>query len=131
MACPHVAGVAAALWSYFPNCTSVQIRNVLNRSAKYMPEANPEEKCTPQYGHGLVQLSDAHDMITQGGCAAGGDNSIVTGGCDQLNNIDKTDSPTTSSSPSVPPPLLHLQLRLNLHRLVLHQVQVHLLIFQL
>jgi len=103
MATPHVAGVAAALWSYFPNCTSVQIRNVLNKSAKYMPKANPEEKCTPQYGHGLVQLSDAYDMITQGGCAAGGDNSIVTGGCDQLNNIDMTESPTTSSSPSTSP----------------------------
>ena len=34
MATPHVAGGAALIWSYFPQCTNNQIRNALNVSAE-------------------------------------------------------------------------------------------------
>ena len=32
-ATPHVAGVAALLWSHFPDCTNNQIRNAMIHSA--------------------------------------------------------------------------------------------------
>ena len=37
MATPHVAGVAALVWSHFPDCTAWQIRNVLAKTAKIPP----------------------------------------------------------------------------------------------
>jgi subtilisin family serine protease len=33
MSTPHVAGVAALVWSYFPSCTGAQIRTTLGKSA--------------------------------------------------------------------------------------------------
>src|SRR6185436_10377269 len=33
MATPHVSAVAALVWSYFPRCNALQIRNTLNKSA--------------------------------------------------------------------------------------------------
>ena len=38
-ACPHVAGVAALLWSHFPDCTNNQIRNAMIRSAAEPPDS--------------------------------------------------------------------------------------------
>ena len=75
MACPHVAGVAAALWSYFPTCTNIQIRNVLNRSAESTIDQGDRVipiRCNSQFGHGIVQLKDAYDMIDAEGCRVGG-----------------------------------------------------------
>lgn len=40
-ACPHVAGVAALLWTHFPECTNNQIRNALIRSANEPPTTDP------------------------------------------------------------------------------------------
>merc|ERR1719323_1016700 len=34
MACPHAAGVAALVWSHFPECTNHQIRMALLESAR-------------------------------------------------------------------------------------------------
>ena len=34
MACPHVAGVAALVWSHFPYLTAMEIRNVLRVTAE-------------------------------------------------------------------------------------------------
>ncbi len=39
-ACPHVAGVAALLWSHFPECTNNQIRNAMIRSAAEPPASD-------------------------------------------------------------------------------------------
>jgi serine protease len=50
MAAPHVAGVAALVWSYFPNCTNFQIRTALISSASEQGESN----CDEYYGHGIV-----------------------------------------------------------------------------
>ncbi len=36
-ATPHVAGVAALLWSHFPDCTNNQIRNAMIHSAADPP----------------------------------------------------------------------------------------------
>jgi len=87
MATSHVSGGALALWSIFPNCTNNQIRNVLLHSAKQQPNS----VCNENYGHGILNLEDAYDLLSQNGCEAGGDVSPSPsfrsyGGCAQLNN---------------------------------------------
>ncbi|TWX52846.1 S8 family serine peptidase [Colwellia hornerae] len=70
MASPHVAGVAALVWSHHPSCTNVEIRNVLNSSAQDLGAAGRDVK----FGYGLAQTKDAIDYITTNGCdGSGGD----------------------------------------------------------
>ncbi|AOW75750.1 peptidase S8 [Colwellia sp. PAMC 20917] len=70
MASPHVAGVAALVWSHHPSCTNVEIRNVLNSSAQDLGAAGRDVK----FGYGLAQTKDAIDYITANGCdGSGGD----------------------------------------------------------
>lgn len=64
MATPHVAAVAALVWSYFPNCSAAQIRASLGKSALDLGTAGRD----PQYGFGLVQAKAAHDRIKSLGC---------------------------------------------------------------
>jgi serine protease len=68
MASPHVAGVAALVWSHHPTCTNVEIRNVLNASAQDLGTTGRDVK----FGHGLVQTKDAIDYITANGCDGSG-----------------------------------------------------------
>jgi len=97
MACPHVAGVALMLWSYFPNCKNSQIRNVLLRSA----EDRGEGECNPQYGHGIIQGKAAYDLLKAEGCTAGGVPTVPlsddnVGGCEQGPPTDCVDDPSFS-----------------------------------
>jgi subtilisin family serine protease len=64
MATPHVSGVAALVWSYFPTCTGTQIRNSLNKSALDLGALGRDTK----FGYGLVQAKAAYDRITSLGC---------------------------------------------------------------
>ncbi|CAH9067892.1 hypothetical protein PSECIP111951_03931 [Pseudoalteromonas holothuriae] len=64
MASPHVAGVAALVWSHHPSCTAEQIRAVLTATAQDLGATGRDVK----FGHGLVQTKDAIDSITQNGC---------------------------------------------------------------
>ena len=64
MATPHVAAVAALVWSYFPTCTGAQMRTSLNNSALDLGAAGRDTK----YGFGLVQAKAAHDRIKSLGC---------------------------------------------------------------
>jgi serine protease len=66
MATPHVAGVAALVWSYFPSCTGSQIRTSLNRSAQDLGTAGRDTR----FGYGLVQAKAAYDRIRTYGCGA-------------------------------------------------------------
>jgi subtilisin family serine protease len=86
MACPYVAGVAAEVWSHFPQCTNNQIRNVLLRTAL----DRGVEGYDIVYGHGIVQAKTAYDLLQSEGCVAGGDAAAATpaGGC--LQNPDYT-----------------------------------------
>lgn len=68
MASPHVAGVAALVWSHHPNCTNVEIRNVLNATAQDLGAAGRDVK----FGYGLAQTKDAIDYITANGCDGNG-----------------------------------------------------------
>jgi subtilisin family serine protease len=64
MATPHVAGVAALVWSYFPSCNGEQIRATLRQSAQDLGDAGRDDK----YGYGLVQAKAAYDRIRTKGC---------------------------------------------------------------
>jgi serine protease len=55
MATPHVAGVAALLWSYDDSLTNVQIREAMTATAKDLGEPGRDIA----YGFGLVQAYDA------------------------------------------------------------------------
>jgi serine protease len=56
MACPHVAGVAALVWSHFPHLTAMEIRNVLGTTAENLGN-------DPVFGYGLVRAKDAFDAL--------------------------------------------------------------------
>jgi len=64
MASPHVAGVAALVWSHHASCTNKQIRAVLNATAQDLGDSGRDIK----YGYGLVQTKTAIDYITAKGC---------------------------------------------------------------
>ncbi|MGH9509402.1 MAG: S8 family serine peptidase, partial [Terriglobales bacterium] len=51
MATPHVAGVAALVWSHYPTCTNVEIRQALRTTAQDLGPAGKDNA----YGYGLVQ----------------------------------------------------------------------------
>jgi subtilisin family serine protease len=64
MATPHVSGVAALVWSHFPDCTGEQIRNALNKSAEDLGDAGRDV----HYGYGLVQAKSAYNRLMKKGC---------------------------------------------------------------
>lgn len=64
MASPHVAGVAALVWSHFPQCSNAEIRAALAASAEDLGAPGRDTS----YGWGLVQAKDAVDYLAVHGC---------------------------------------------------------------
>ncbi|QSX34788.1 S8 family serine peptidase [Shewanella avicenniae] len=64
MATPHVAGVAALVWSHFPQCSNSQIRSALQATAEDLGSAGRDVET----GYGLVQAKVAFDYLTRHGC---------------------------------------------------------------
>lgn len=62
MASPHVAGVAALVWSHYPSCTNAQIRNTLAATALDNGDPGRDDF----YGFGIVKAKAAIDMLAQG-----------------------------------------------------------------
>jgi hypothetical protein len=60
MACPHVAGVAALVWSNFPEKSAVQIRAALQNTAKDLGEPGRDDS----YGYGLIQADQANLLLS-------------------------------------------------------------------
>ncbi len=62
MATPHVAGVAALVWSHYPDCSGEEIRAALNATALDKGAAGRDTK----YGYGIVQAKAAFDSLVDG-----------------------------------------------------------------
>jgi hypothetical protein len=69
MATAHVAGVAALLFSHFPDCTNNQIRNAMIRSAT---KAENTSDWDERYGWGIVNAGKAYELLKNGCVYAGG-----------------------------------------------------------
>lgn len=67
MATPHVSGVAALVWSHFPQCSNQQIRDALNATAQDRGAAGRDTS----YGFGIVKAKDAYDYLAQSDCGGG------------------------------------------------------------
>ena len=67
MAIPHVAGVAALVWSHDLNCTNADIRSALASTAFDLGTAGRDNA----YGYGLVQAADAVLGLNCGGGGGG------------------------------------------------------------
>ena len=97
MATPHVAGVAALVWSHFPECNNTHIRNALIQSAEDF--GNPG--CDVEFGFGIVNAKDAYDYLVANPCQDGdypGDaSSHAVGGCEQ--DPAFTNPPTPAPTP--------------------------------
>jgi serine protease len=64
MATPHVAGVAALIWSLHPACGPTEIRTAMNATAVDLGSPGRDK----YYGNGLVQAQDADAYLTAHGC---------------------------------------------------------------
>ncbi len=58
-ATPHVAGVAALIWSKYPDKTNLEVRKALKATARDLGEAGKD----PFYGHGLVRAKAALEYL--------------------------------------------------------------------
>ncbi len=67
MATPHVSGVAALVWSHYPQCSNVQIRNALNKTAVDKGTAGRDVN----FGFGIINAKAAYDYLAAG-CNGGG-----------------------------------------------------------
>jgi subtilisin family serine protease len=65
MATPHVAGVAALIWSKHPECGPTDIRAAMNATAVDLGTPGRDK----YYGNGLVQAQDAEAYLVQNGCS--------------------------------------------------------------
>ncbi|ENM3920215.1 S8 family peptidase [Vibrio cholerae] len=64
MASPHVAGVAALVWSYFPQCRPERVRQSLNQTALDRGATGRD----PYYGWGIIQAKSAYQWLANYGC---------------------------------------------------------------
>ena len=64
MATPHVAGAAALVWSFHPQCSATQIRNALNATAEDRGSSGRDN----QYGYGIVRVAEANSYLNNNGC---------------------------------------------------------------
>ncbi|TLM79313.1 S8 family serine peptidase [Microbulbifer harenosus] len=76
MATPHVAGVAALVWSHFPSCSASEIRTALNNTAEDLGAVGRDNA----YGYGLVQAKAAVDYLTVNGCSGSSSSGGSSGG---------------------------------------------------
>jgi hypothetical protein len=62
MACPHVSGVAALVWSHFPEKNNTEIRYALQQTADDLGSSGRDV----DYGFGLVQADKAYNFLLEG-----------------------------------------------------------------
>ena len=67
LASAWASGIAALVWSHYPQCTAQEIRDVLIRSAADLGESGPDN----QFGYGEIRAKSALDLLSDQGCGAG------------------------------------------------------------
>jgi serine protease len=67
MATPHVAGVAALVWSHYSTCTNEQVRVAMAKSAEDRGSAGRDNN----YGWGIVKAKAMYDLFAANGCDVG------------------------------------------------------------
>jgi serine protease len=95
MATPHVSGVAALVWSHFPEKTAQEIRKALEDSAVDL--GNPGRDNS--FGHGLVDAKDAFDLLSADDQSPGEPSSESSSA--PSNESSSAPSSEPSSEPSV------------------------------
>ncbi|WP_019676590.1 S8 family serine peptidase [Arsukibacterium perlucidum] len=98
MASPHVAGVAALVWSNHPSCSAPQIRNALNATAQDRGTAGRDNS----YGWGIVQAKAANDWITNNGCDGSGGGVTPPGGGATFPNLSASTGQWLRGSYQIP-----------------------------
>lgn len=98
MASPHVAGVAALVWSNHPQCTPAQIRSALNATAEDRGSAGRDNS----YGWGIVKAKAAHDYLTNNGCDGSGGGGTPPGGGASFPNLSATTGQWLRGSYQIP-----------------------------
>lgn len=98
MASPHVAGVAALVWSNHPQCTPAQIRNALNATAEDRGTAGRDTS----YGWGIVKAKAAHDYLTNNGCDGSGGGEPPEGGGATFPNLSAASGQWLRGSYQIP-----------------------------
>jgi len=95
MATPHVAGVAALVWSHFPECSAQDIRFAIDFSAQDVGD----DGCDINYGYGIVDALGAYNHIKENGCSPIGTLPTPTdGGCTVV-----PEGPTPAPEPTAAP----------------------------
>lgn len=64
MATPHVSGLAALIWSHYPDCNNNDIRNAINASAEDLGAAGRDQS----YGYGLALAKNAYNYLNTHPC---------------------------------------------------------------
>lgn len=85
MATPHVAAVAALVWSHHTGCSAAEVRNAMNMTAQDLGSAGRDNNT----GYGLVKAQAALNYLGNQSCAggSGGDNAPTAGfnfSCNEL-----------------------------------------------
>lgn len=89
MATPHVAGVAALVWSHYPSCSASQIRNAINVTAEDLGSSGRDSS----YGYGLIKARAMYNALSTYGCNViddGDDDDDDVGSVKLTNGVAKT-----------------------------------------
>lgn len=94
MACPHVAGVAALVWSHFPWISAKTLREVLIQSATDLGDDGRDER----FGFGLVDAKAAYDLLASG--YTSGPSAEPSSSMSPSQSSSPSSEPSTSIAPS-------------------------------
>jgi len=99
MATPHVAGVAGLVWSHFPDCSPMQIRYAMSKTAT---KGDGQSTCDTRFGHGIVDAKATYDFLNSYPCSSWPDkfkdDEFIEYGC-----YAHDDAPFSSPAPNTPP----------------------------
>ena len=69
VAAAYISGAAGLVWSFHPECSNKEIRNILQQTSKDLAGIGRDDNT----GYGLIQAKAAVDLIDQRGCSGNGE----------------------------------------------------------